>query len=113
MAAFQFEVNQSFLARGHAITIPKREVDYGALESEGLDQRNLVVIFPKGERFGGKLHHGKAGYGEYYQLWIHGGALPRYVKLHHRLIVALLKVGGLSYAVLEYQGPESVNNPAS
>ncbi len=105
MAAFYFTVNPSFLGeKGHPITVPRSQVPYRALESEGLNQKNVTIIFPRGERFKGQLYHGRSGWGKYYRLQMRGEdrTLPTYIKLHDRLLVALFKVGALSYAVLEY-----------
>ena len=106
MAVFRFTMNQSFLGnQGHPITVPKSQVPYKALEAEGLSQKNVTIIFPRGERFEGQLYHGEAGFGEYYQLQVRGvdRTVPSYIKLHDRLLVALFKGGARSYAVLEYR----------
>jgi hypothetical protein len=106
MAVFRFTVNQSFLGtKGHPITVPKSQIPYKALEAEGLSEKSVTIIFPRGERSEGQLYHGKAGFGEYYQLQVRGEdrSLPRYIKLQDRLLVVLFKAGARSYAVLEYR----------
>ncbi|MGE0358725.1 MAG: hypothetical protein AB7P08_17615 [Burkholderiales bacterium] len=106
MTVFPFRVGRAFLgAIGHPITVPKSHLPYGALQAEGLTQKNLTIICPRGERFEGQLYHGEAGYGEYYQIQFRGNdrTLPSYLKLDDRLFVGLLKVGASSYAVLEYR----------
>ena len=88
MAVFRFTVGKVFLEnKGHPITVPKSQVPYRALEAEGLSQKNVTIIFPRGERFEGQLYHGEAGYGEYYQLQVRGDdrTLPRYINLHDRV----------------------------
>ena len=106
MTVFRFTAGKAFLEnKGHPITVPKSQVPYLALEAEGLSQKNVTIIFPRGERFEGQLYHGEAGYGEYYQLQVRGEdrTLPRYINLHDRLFVSLAKVGGRTYATLEYR----------
>ena len=105
MAVFQFTVNKSFLNRsGHPITIPRSQLSYQALIALGLDHKHITVILPYGERFEAEIYHGDAGYGEYYQLRFSGAnkALPHYLKRNDRLIVALVKAAGHSFAILEY-----------
>jgi|SRR6267143_1182557 len=106
MAVFRFTVGRAFLEnQGRPITIPKSQVPYRALEAEGLSQKTVTIVFPRGERFEGQIYHGEAGYGEYYQLQMRGEnrKLPKYIGLHDRLFVALSKVGGRTYATLEYR----------
>jgi hypothetical protein len=106
MAVFRFTVGRAFLKnKGHPITIPKSQVPYRALEAEGLSQRSVTIVFPRGERFEGQIYHGEAGYGEYYQLQMRGEkrTLPRYISLNDRLFVTLAEVGGRTYATLEYR----------
>lgn len=105
MAVFQFTVRKAFLEnRGHPITVPKGQVSYRALEADGLNQKNVTIVLPRGERFQGQLYHGEAGYGEYYQIQARGAdrTLPKYINLHDQLFVTLAKVGGRAYATLEY-----------
>jgi len=106
MTVFPFKVGQTFLRNiGHPITVPKSHLPYGALVAEGLTQKNITIICPRGERFEGQLYHGEAGYGEYYQIQFRGKdrTLPSYITINDRLFVGLLKVGARSYAVLEYR----------
>ena len=106
MAVFRFSVNQSFLGNtGHPITVPKGQVPYSSLKAEGLSEKNVTIIFPRGERREGQLYHGEAGYGEYFQLQVRGEdrTLPSYIKLQDRLLVVLFKAGSRSYAALEYR----------
>jgi hypothetical protein len=106
MAVFRFTINQSFLRNaGHPITVPKGQVPCSSLEAEGLNEKNVTLILPRGERFEGQLYHGEAGYGEYYQLQVRGEnrTLPAYLKLQDRLLVVIFKAGSHSYAALEYR----------
>jgi hypothetical protein len=74
MVTFYFTVNRSFLNHpGRFITIPKTQVDYAQLERAGLFADDVTVICPNGSRMSGSIYHGRAGYGPYYQLRIHGG----------------------------------------
>lgn len=74
MVTFYFTVNRSFLSHpGRFITIPKTQVDYDQLEREGLFANDVAVMCPNGARMSGSIYHGRAGYGPYYQLRIHGG----------------------------------------
>lgn len=106
MASFEFTANQSFLhASGHPITIPKSQLAHDELLSLRLDHKHVLVTLPHGERFEAEIHHGNAGYGEYYQIRFNGGSrsLPGYIKLNDQLIVLLEKAAGRSHATLEYQ----------
>jgi len=105
MVVFSFKVNQSFLGEtGHPLTVPKSQVPCPFLKAEGLSEKNVTIIFPRGERLEGQLYHGEAGYGEYYQLKVRGEnrILPTYIKLQDHLLVVLFKAGSHSYAALEY-----------
>jgi hypothetical protein len=94
MTVFHFIANSSFLQfAGHPITIPKSQVSYLALKAEGLNEKNVTIIFPQGERLEGQLYHGEAGWGEYYQIQVRGKnrSLPKYIKLRDGLLVVLFK----------------------
>jgi hypothetical protein len=107
MVAFQFTVGKAFLEYNwHRITVPKSQVPYRALEARGLSQKNVTIIFPRGERFEGQLHYGpNSGFGEYYQLQFRGDdrTLPAYIKCHDQLLITLQRVGTRTHAVLEYR----------
>ena len=106
MAVFRFTAGKAFLENnGHPITVPKSQLPYRTLEAEGLCQKHVTIVFPRGERFEGQLYHGEAGYGEDYQLQVRGEdrKLPKYIKLHDSLFVTLAKVGERTYATLEYR----------
>ena len=105
MTSFEFTVNKSFLGgSGHPITIPKSQLPYKELLSLGLDHKHIVVTLPHGERYEAEVHHGTAGFGEYYQLrFTNSPSLPGYLKLNDRLIVLLRKASDRSHATLEYR----------
>lgn len=105
METFDFTVNKSFLeSNGHPITVPKSQLPYKSLLSLNLDHENLIVILPQGERYKAEIYHGTAGYGQYFQIRLHGGnrSLPPYLKLDDHLIVVFVKAKFNSLAILEY-----------
>ncbi len=62
MTVFPFEVGKAFLENiGHPITVPKSHLPYGALEAEGLAQKNITIICPRGERFEDQLYRVRPG----------------------------------------------------
>lgn len=68
MVEFTFRVNKSFQERrSHPITVPKGQVDYAAVEAEGL-VGPATIVAPDGRRVPGKVYAGVAGYGPYYQV---------------------------------------------
>ncbi|MBC8427249.1 MAG: hypothetical protein H8E00_01175 [Deltaproteobacteria bacterium] len=65
---FPFTINMSFLKYGtHPITIPKEVYDFLMIHDIVVN-RNLQILFPDGSTAVGYIYHGKAGYGEYYQI---------------------------------------------
>lgn len=83
------------------MTVSKSQVYYHTLRAEGLDRDNLVIVFPRGERSTGKLRDGKAGFGFYYYISIHG-SLPQYLEVGDHLLVELSKDGLSSQVILKY-----------
>lgn len=105
MLTFHFRVNDSFLSyQNHPLTVPRSEVDYAAVASEGIDQGVLTVIFPHGERREARLYGGEAGYGDYYQIRFQGAdrQIPSYLELNTDLIVILMRFRGCNYAIMEF-----------
>ena len=68
LVTFSFTINMAFLKYGtHPITIPK-EV-YGFLKIHDIvANQDLRILFPDGSTAIGYIYHGKAGWGEYYQI---------------------------------------------
>jgi hypothetical protein len=79
----------------HPITIPRSQVDYKNLESENLAVEDLKIICPNGQAMSGRMCHGVAGYGPYYQIKINGPGNDNLCRLNHgqRLIIEIEKVG--------------------
>ena len=104
MVIFQFTVNDSFLnVSNHPITVPKSHVDYKEVKSQKLEQGDLTVIYPKGERNIAHLYSGEAGYGDYYQIRTHGEdrTLPGYLIKGMQLLIAIFKFNGKNYVIIE------------
>ncbi len=104
MISFRFALNDSFRAYStHPITVPKSRVDYGLLQKEGLNQGDLTVIFPRGERVRGHMYHNHAGFGPYYQIRTYTDQLiPSYLNNHDKVLVIVFKDGANKYAILEF-----------
>ncbi len=104
MTSFRFTLNDSFKAYStHPITVPKSRVDYSLLRKEGLDQGDLTIVFPRGERVRGHMYHNKAGFGPYYQIRTYTDQLiPSYLRERDKVLVILLKNASDKYAILEF-----------
>lgn len=106
MLRFAFTANRSFIEKStHPITIPRGQIDYETLMSLGLDGPDYSVICPKGERLGGRMYSGEAGFGHYYQLTVNtkGARLPGYLESGDELLVVLERVSGKNLAKLEFK----------
>ena len=69
MQRFRFKVNSSFLSwPSHPITVPRSQIDYIALEREGLHEGSLRVVCLDGTTVNGEMYSGTAGFGPYYQI---------------------------------------------
>lgn len=110
MIEFQFSVNKSFLSGGsHPITVPRSQVDYAALEREGL-VGEATVVAPTGTRMRGRVYSGTAGFGPYYQVKVdNASAEPiRRLRLGEQLLVQIQKVDGETVVTLVQQQVYSV-----
>lgn len=68
MLGFTFVVNKSFRSMAsRPITVPRRQVDYRKLNSDG-HTCDLAIVLPDGQKASGELYYGHAGFGEYYQI---------------------------------------------
>ena len=105
MISFRFTLNDSCKTYStHSITVPKGTVDYGELKKEQLDEGDLTIVFPRGERARGHMYYGRAGYGPYYQVRTYTDQLiPSYLKDRDKVLVILLKDGRERYAILEFR----------
>ena len=107
MLEFNFTVNKSFLDPKYngPITVPERH--HPALCNQGLDEGELTIIFPRGERISGKLHFSKAGWGQYYQIRANQkSSVPGYFKIGQKLKVSLFSDSSSKYAAIEYTNSE-------
>ena len=68
MISFDFTVNKSFFAGNHPITVPKTQVDYDVIKALGLSDVKAFIVCPDATKLKGKIYHGTAGYGPYYQI---------------------------------------------
>lgn len=98
MIRFKFQVGKAFFDRGHRITIPRSQVRYDKIRAEGLD-KDLIVIFPRGEQTTARFSDSTAGRGPYYYIDIRG-MLPDYLKRNDHLIVELSNNGRSSQVTL-------------
>lgn len=104
MVHFTFTINASFLKYStRPITVPKSQVKYSQLVSEGVDKGDLTIIFPKGERVRGHMYYGKSGYGPYYQVRMYTRqSLPGYLSKGDKLLVVILRDITKRYAIVEF-----------
>lgn len=68
--SFNFTINMSYLKYGtHPITIPK-EVYHFLRIHKILPNQEMRITFPDGSTATGYIYHGRAGWGEFYQIKI-------------------------------------------
>ena len=108
MLEFSFTVNESFLNAkySHPITVPSSQVDYSELCKQGLDEGELTITFPRGERTCGRMHSSKAGYGQYYQIRVNKESVPEYLREGEEVQVSLFSDSSSKYATIEYTNSE-------
>ena len=105
MVRFEFRVNASFLEyTTHPITVPKTKVDHEQLQHARLDNGQVVIIYPHGERFHGHMYEGYRGGHRYYQIrHSPGNARVPQLKRGSRLLVVLVRVLADIWVILEFQ----------
>ena len=107
MLEFDFTINKSFLNPKYKgpITVPEKY--HPELCDQGLDEGELTIIFPRGERISGKMYSSKAGYGRYYQIRTDKGAsVPGYIRIGEKVRVSLFRDSSSKYATIEYTNSE-------
>jgi hypothetical protein len=69
MVTFWFRINDSFLGYpSHPITIPKSQVPYGEVAELLLRAKEVWISIDASPPVHGRIYHGIAGWGEYYQI---------------------------------------------
>ena len=110
MLEFDFTVNKSFLNpedRHPEITVPRSQVDYSELCNQGLDEGELTIMFPRGERISGKMRSSRAKWGPYYQIRANQKlSIPGYLRIGDKVKVSLSRDSSSKFATIEYTNSE-------